>query len=187
MPCPARQSESDTEPEFGKIYHLNNVGLKNNVHKWSENISSEQCWLEEQCSQVVRKYHLNNVGLKDTWFANESWGTLVNEAWVTLEWMKLEGHLWMKLDLQCSEYMSNNMAMPSTICSQTACWPVLRSNEAQEYWHTSNLIQMVRTKKFTQGTQRDSAQAPSQLLNSFELRVELDQLRRCTALFVRDD
>ena len=85
--------------DWRKIYHLNNV------HKWSENISSEQCWLE---GHLISEWILRDTcewSLSDTW---------MNEAWGTLEWMKLEGHLWMKLDLQCSEYMSNNMAWPST-------------------------------------------------------------------------
>jgi hypothetical protein len=102
-----------------KIYHLNNVGLKNNVHKWSENII---------------------------------WTML---AWRTLDLrMNLEGHLWMKLEWHLNEwslrdtcewsltYSAVNTCQTTwlghqLICSQTACWPVLRSNEAQEYWHTS--------------------------------------------------
>ena len=164
MPFPAGQSESNKEPEFG-------------------------CSLTPKWSQ---KYDLNNVGLKDTWFVNESWGTLVNEAWGTLvnlneAWGTLVNLIetwgtlvsYSAVNTRETTWQRHQLTNLQPNCL-LPCPQITGSTGILAYFYKK-----VCAQKFTQGTQRDSAQAPPQLLNSFELRICPDQFGSCNARLLR--
>ena len=145
-------------------------------------IWSEQCWLEghlicewilrDTCEWSLRDTCESEWSLRDTceWSLTcrtlviETWGTLVSYSAVNTRETTWQRHQLTNLQPNC--------LLP--------CPQITGSTGILAYFYKK-----VCAQKFTQGTQRDSAQAPPQLLNSFELRICPDQFGSCNARLLR--